>query len=146
MATTSSPSQPTAAITACPSCGQRNRLNPTPTGTPACGRCHAKLPWIVDATAATFQQETTASVPVLVDFWAPWCGPCRLVGPEVQRLAHQHAGHLKVVKVDVEREPALGSRFGIASIPTMMIVRDGREVDRVVGAVPPRELETRLGL
>ncbi|WP_372791127.1 thioredoxin [Paraconexibacter sp.] len=135
-----------APITSCPACGQRNRLNPTPTGAPACGRCHAKLPWLVDATTATFAAETTASVPVLVDFWAPWCGPCRIIAPALQQLAAQHAGRVKVVKVNIDEEPALASRFGVASIPTMVVIRGGAEVDRIVGALPAQALAGRLGL
>jgi len=138
--------RPAAPIVTCVSCGQRNRLHATASGTPACGRCHEPLPWLVDAVAATFDAETRASVPVLVDFWAAWCGPCRMVSPVLEDLARAHAGRLKVVKVDIEREPSLATRFGVESIPMLVVFRGGRETDRIVGALPRRDLEQRLGL
>jgi thioredoxin 2 len=102
------------------------------------------LPWVVDADEASFAAETNASVPVVVDFWAAWCGPCRMIAPVLQDLATRKVGLLKVVKVDVDANPGLGARFGAQSIPLLVVMRDGREVDRVVGALPPRALEARL--
>ena len=102
------------------------------------------LPWVVDADAGTFAAETTASVPVVVDFWAAWCGPCRMISPVLEDLAKRHAGHLKVVKVDVDANPGLASKFGAQSIPLLVVIRDGQEVDRVVGALPRAALEQRL--
>jgi len=99
----------------------------------------------VDADTGTFTAETTASVPVVVDFWAGWCGPCRVISPVLEDLAERHAGHLKVVKVDVDANPGLATRFGAQSIPLLVVIRDGREVDRVVGALPRAALELRLG-
>jgi thioredoxin 2 len=99
---------------------------------------------VVDADTDTFEAETRASVPVLVDFWAAWCGPCRMVAPVLADLAEEHAGHLKVVKVDVDANPALGQRFGAQSIPLLVVIRDGEEVDRVVGALPRAALAQRL--
>ncbi len=128
----------------CPSCGARNRVGPIPRGTPRCPRCKSVLPWVVDADASTFEAETAASVPVVVDFWAEWCGPCRMISPVLQDLAGRHAGRLKVVKVDVDANPGLAARFGAQSIPLLVVLREGREADRIVGALPRPALEARL--
>jgi thioredoxin 2 len=103
------------------------------------------LPWLVEADADTFAAETTASVAVVVDFWAAWCGPCRMISPVLDEFAKRHAGHIKVVKVDVDANPELASRFGAQSIPLLVVIRDGHEVDRIVGALPRAALEQRLG-
>jgi thioredoxin 2 len=133
-----------APIVTCPNCGTRNRIRSQPTGVPRCSVCHAALPWIVDADAASFDTEIVASVPVFVDFWAPWCAPCRMVSPAVERLAHDHAGELKVIKLDVDTAPDIGARFGAQSIPLLVLLRDGQEVDRVVGALPEPQLRRWL--
>ena len=99
----------------------------------------------MDAEADTFAAETAASVPVVVDFWAAWCSPCRMIAPVLQDLASRHAGALKIVKVDVDAVPSLAARFGAQSIPLLVVMRDGREVDRIVGALPRAALEQRLG-
>ncbi|HEV2772826.1 MAG TPA: thioredoxin [Thermoleophilaceae bacterium] len=132
------------AVIACPSCGTRNRVGGVSRGTPRCASCKSPLPWVVDADGSTFAEETTASVPVVVDFWAEWCGPCRMISPVLQELAARHAGQVKVVKVDVDANPGLAQRFQAQSIPLLVVLRDGREVDRIVGAVPRPALESRL--
>ncbi|MDQ4048668.1 MAG: thioredoxin domain-containing protein, partial [Actinomycetota bacterium] len=86
-----------------------------PRGTPHCGRCKAALPWVVDAGDADFEQEAAASIPVLVDLWAPWCGPCRMVSPALERLAAKYAGRLKLVKVNVDEAPRTAQRFDARS-------------------------------
>jgi thioredoxin 2 len=132
------------AVIGCPSCGARNRVGPIPRGTPRCPRCKSDLPWVVDAGADSFAEETAASVPVVVDFWAAWCAPCRMITPVLEDLARRHARRLRIVKVDVDANPGLGARFGAQSIPLLVVLREGREVDRIVGALPPPELEARL--
>jgi thioredoxin 2 len=128
----------------CRSCGKKNRIAPAERGAPHCGACGTVLPWLVNATDATFDVEARSSAAVLVDLWAPWCGPCRFVAPVLEALAAEYAGRLKVVKVNVDDNRGLQARFGASSIPTLVVLRDGREVDRVVGAMPKPELTARL--
>jgi thioredoxin 2 len=128
----------------CASCGKLNRIRPSPRGVPTCGSCGATLPWLVAATDDTFDQEAAASVMVLVDLWAPWCGPCRMVAPILEQLSREYAGRIKVVKVNVDENPLLQQRFRAMSIPTLIVMRDGRVVDRIVGALPKSDLAVRL--
>ncbi len=107
---------------------------------PRCSVCHHLLPWLVEASPETFDDEIVASVPVLVDFWAPWCGPCRMVSPVVERVGREQAGALKVVKLNVDEAPEISERYGIRGIPLLMIFRGGAEVDRLVGAAPYERL------
>jgi thioredoxin 1 len=96
-------------------------------------------------TDDSFKQEVLDSdVPVLVDFWAPWCGPCRMVAPVVDEIADQYAGQVKVVKVNTDENPNTASQYGIRSIPTLMIFKGGQRVDMVVGAVPKTTLANTL--
>ena len=132
------------AIIACPNCGSRNRVGAISHGTPRCAKCKHGLPWVVNADASTFGEETAASVPVVVDYWVAWCGPCRMISPVLEQLAEQHAGHLKVVKVDVDANPQLAAQAGAQSIPLLVVMREGQEADRIVGALPRQALEQRL--
>src|SRR5271167_2531556 len=100
----------TGTIVVCPNCGTKNRERATPTGVPRCSVCQTLLPWIVEASPDTFDAEISSSAPVLVDFWAPWCGPCRTVSPLVERVGRDHAGYLKVVKLNVDEAQAIATR------------------------------------
>jgi thioredoxin 2 len=132
-------------ITRCPSCGRRNRVPAAAAGTPRCGNCHEPLPWIVDSGDATFAEVVEqAAVPVLVDFWAPWCGPCRMVSPALAQLAGEKPGQIKLVKVNVDESPRLQQRFGVQSIPTLMVIRDGQVIARQAGAAPVTALRSWL--
>jgi len=126
-----------AALIQCPNCGRKNRVPTAATGTPRCGNCHRPLPWIVDAGDETFIDiAEKVSVPVLVDLWAPWCGPCRMVSPALAEVATELAGQIKLVKVNVDESPRLQQRFGVQSIPTLLLLREGKENARQIGAAP----------
>lgn len=131
-------------IIACPSCATKNRVRPTPKGVPRCSACQTLLPWVVEADAGGFDEEIAASVPALVDLWAPWCGPCRMVSPVVEQMGREFAGRLKIVKLNVDEAPAIAARFGARSIPLLVVLKGGREIDRVVGAVPAPRLRAML--
>jgi thioredoxin 2 len=129
----------------CPHCGRRNRVPAAASGTPRCGNCHQPLPWIVNAGDGSFAEVAEKStVPVLVDLWAPWCGPCRMVSPALAQLATERAGSLKLVKVNVDESPRLQQRFDIQSIPTLMLLRGGQVIARQVGAAPADALRSWL--
>jgi thioredoxin 2 len=128
-------------IVTCPNCGRRNRVPAAATGVPRCKVCHTALPWLTAAGDHDFEEVAGRStLPVLVDLWAPWCGPCRIVEPGVEEAARALAGRLKAVKVNVDEAPRTAERLGVRGIPTLLLLRDGREVARQVGAVPPPAL------
>ena len=132
-------------IVTCDNCGKRNRVPAIATGTPRCGHCQAALSWIAEADDESYKAVVELSrVPVLVDLWAPWCGPCRAVSPALETLAHERAGLLKLVKVNVDTSPRVAGRFQIQSIPTLMVVIGGEIVDRQVGAAPEPALRQWL--
>ena len=124
-------------VVTCPHCGKRNRVPSVADGVPRCGNCHNSLPWIAEAGDDDFAAiAERASIPVLVDFWAPWCGPCRMVSPALEQLATERAGVIKLVKVDVDRATALGQRFQIQAVPTLLVLRGGEVAARQAGAAP----------
>jgi thioredoxin 2 len=127
----------------CGHCGQANRVPAVAAGTPRCGKCHQPLPWITEADDTTFGEiAETARIPVLVDLWAPWCGPCRMVSPALEQVARDLAGQIKLVKVNVDTAPAISRRFGAQAIPTLLILRGGQVTARQTGAVPLADLRT----
>ena len=132
-------------IVSCADCGRRNRVPAAATGTPRCGQCRTPLPWVVDAGDDDFAEVAERSpIPVLLDLWAPWCGPCRMVSPALEELARRFAGRVKLVKVDVDTAPELSRRFEVRSVPTLMVLDRGRVVARQAGAAPAPALETWL--
>lgn len=99
----------------------------------------------IAVTDASFEQDVLKSdIPVLVDFWAPWCGPCRMVAPVVEEVATQYEGKIKVFKLNTDENPGIAGQYGIRSIPTLMVFKDGQKVDTVVGAVPKTTLSSTI--
>jgi len=130
----------------CPHCGQTNRVPAAATGTPRCGKCHQPLPWITDADDTTFGEiADAAKIPVIVDLWAPWCGPCRAVSPALEQVARDLAGQVKLVKVNVDVSPQLSRRFEAQAIPTLLVLRGGKVAARQTGAVPLAALRAWVG-
>ena len=132
-------------IRECPSCGKKNRIPAEHLADNGrCGSCKAPLPPIaepIDADTNTFDEiVASARVPVLIDFWAAWCGPCRIAAPEVKRTAEQMSGRAIVLKVDTERWPALAQRFNVMSIPNFVITKNGRMIRQQPGLVDHRQM------
>lgn len=135
-------------IITCPKCGAKNRANPTADGQPVCGRCKTPLTGEVQPLTITdqsFAEEVEKSpLPVLLDMWAPWCGPCRIVGPTVDQLAKDFSGKVRVGKLNVDENQMTASRFNVQSIPTLLILKNGKEMDRIVGVQSREAIAQRL--
>jgi len=135
----------------CPACGATNRVSRERVAAdlrPRCGRCKQPLPVDLEpvtVTDATFAADVERSpLPVLVDAWALWCGPCRTIAPVIEDLASELAGRVRVAKLNVDENPMTAARFGLRSIPTLLVLAGGREVDRLVGVQPKSEIVRRL--
>jgi thioredoxin 2 len=135
----------------CPSCGALNRVPQEKIDqglAPVCGRCKTSLPGPlkpVAVTDATFSSEVERSpLPVLLDLWAAWCGPCRIIAPMIDELASEMAGKVRFAKLNIDENPTTAARFGVSSIPTLLVLKSGREVDRMVGVQPKPEIKRRL--
>src|SRR5258705_10922245 len=124
-------------IVKCPHCGKRNRVPAAAAGKPRCANCQRWLPWIAAAGDGDFADVAEkSSVPVLVDLWAPWCGPCRMVSPALEQLATERAGQLKLVKVDVDKAPAISQRFTVQAVSALLLPDPRQKPARPAG--PPR--------
>ncbi|HET6980299.1 MAG TPA: thioredoxin TrxC [Pyrinomonadaceae bacterium] len=143
-------------VVACGNCGAKNRVDETrlANGEAKCGRCGEMLEApVFDAkpvtiTDQTFQTEVlqATGVPVLVDCWAEWCGPCRMIAPVLDQLAAESQGSYRIAKLNVDENPQTAEHFQIASIPTMLIFKDGKLIDRLIGAQPKQAIAERLRL
>jgi thioredoxin 2 len=132
-------------IIQCENCGRKNRVPAAASGTPRCANCHRPLPWMTEAGDDNFAEVVEqSSIPVLIDLWAPWCGPCHMVSPALERLAREMAGRIKLVKVNVDAAPGVAARFGVQGIPTLMVMRGGQVVARQTGAQPEPALRVWL--
>jgi thioredoxin 2 len=129
-------------VVTCPDCGKKNRVPAVAGGRPRCAQCHHDLPWLADAGDADFTEIVEQSpLPVVVDLWAPWCGPCRMISPALEDVAIRLRGRMKLVKVNVDDNPRTAARFGVQGIPTLLVFRDGDLVDTSVGARGAGELQ-----
>lgn len=135
----------------CLSCGSQNRVDAHRVdqgNAPICGRCKQPLSigtHPVTVTDRTFTEIVEQSpLPVLLDLWAPWCGPCRMIAPVLEELASEMADRVRIAKLNVDENPATAGRFGVRSIPTLLIMKAGKEVDRLVGVLPKVEIQRRL--
>ena len=134
----------------CPSCGTKNRIPPLQAGSKArCGKCKTPLAGPgggpIKVTDTTFLAEVERSpTPVLLDMWADWCRPCHMLAPTIDQLSSELAGRVKVAKLNIDENPRIAGRFGVQSIPTLLVLKAGREVDRIVGVQPKQEIIRRL--
>ncbi len=137
-------------IIACTSCGTRNRIPRTKTKQkPVCAKCRASLaniPWFpVNINDSQFDTAVLGHKGiVVVDCWAPWCGPCKSMAPLLDGLAGDYAGRAKIVKINMDENPVTGSKYNVKSIPTLLFFKEGQLKDTLVGAVPRMEMESRL--
>jgi thioredoxin 2 len=131
-------------VAKCANCGAKNRVPVSSSGRPRCAKCSSDLAWLVEADDSNIDASLNANSLVLVDLWAPWCGPCRMVAPVLESMAKSYAGRLKVVKVNVDKAPATAVRFEAQSIPTLVLWSHGQVVDRVVGAQPAPVLKQHV--
>ena len=145
--------RPDSELIRCPSCGATNRVaaeRKQPGFEPVCGRCKTPLSTSpqrhpITVTDATFAAEVERSpVPVLLDMWAPWCGPCLSLAPAIEQLASELVGKVKVAKLNIDDSPGTAARFGVRSIPTLLVFKDGREVDRLIGLQSKSAILARL--
>jgi thioredoxin 2 len=127
----------TTRVVECSTCGRKNRVPAVASGRPRCGNCKEPLPWLADALDDDFADiAERANIPVLVDLWATWCGPCRMVSPALEQVAGELAGQLKLVKVDIDRAPKIAARFDVQAVPTLLVMRGGEVIARQAGAAP----------
>lgn len=140
-------------VVICNKCGAKNRVDESRLSEAKCGRCGESLQAAAGAdskpaviTDQTFEREVLQArgQPVLVDCWAPWCGPCRAIAPVLDQLASESQGQYRITKLNVDENPQIASRFQIASIPTMLIFKDGKLIDRIIGAHPKQAIAERL--
>lgn len=131
-------------VVACPSCGTKNRTPVAVSGQPRCANCHADLPWLVDASDANFSDAIRTNRLVLVDLWAPWCGPCLMVAPILEKLSVDYRDRLKVVKVNVDQNPQTSMDYRAQSIPMMVFIHNGETLETVVGARPEPAMRTKI--
>jgi thioredoxin 2 len=132
-------------VVTCPQCGAKNRLKTAPSDQlPVCGKCKNSLPWVISGTDISFRKELESSIPVLVDFWAEWCAPCRMTAPVLDELAREKAGQIKILKINVDQNPTTAGHYNIRSIPTMILFKGGLPVETFVGAMSKEALLQKL--